>query len=87
MRQLKTAIWAKWRDLIAEQPQSGPSVAAFCSGRGLRSGQLFAWKKRLREADEAQFVAVEVSPAEAVAQPVPVTEWLATWILSLNRLS
>jgi len=72
MRQRKTAIWAKWRGLIAEQTQSGQSAAAFCSERGLRSGQFFAWKKRLREADGAQFVAVEVSPAEAVAQPSPM---------------
>jgi len=72
MRQRKTAIWAKWRGLVAEQTQSGLGVAAFCRERELRSGQFFAWKKRLREAEEAQFVAVEVRPAEAVMQPVPV---------------
>jgi len=71
MRQRKTAIWAKWRGLVAEQTQSGQGVAAFCRERGLRSGQFFAWKKRLREAEEAQFVAVEVRAAEAVAQPAP----------------
>jgi|ERR1017187_9827207 hypothetical protein len=71
MRQRKSAIWAKWRGLIAEQIQSGQSVAAFCSGRELRSGQFFAWKKRLRETDEAQFVTVEVRASEAVAQPAP----------------
>ena len=72
MRQHKTAIWAKWRGLVAEQTQSGQGVAAFCRERGLRSGQFFAWKKRLREAEEAQFVAVEVRPAEAVALSAPV---------------
>ena len=63
MRQRKTEAWAKWRGLVSEQKQSGQSVAAFCRERGLRSGQLFAWKKRLREAEAAQFVAVEVAPA------------------------
>ncbi|MGD0158617.1 MAG: hypothetical protein ABSB50_21220 [Terracidiphilus sp.] len=72
MRQRKTAIWAKWRGLVAEQEQSGQRAAAFCRERGLRSGQFFAWKKRLREAEEAQFLAVELRPTEAVAQPVPV---------------
>jgi len=72
MRQRKTAIWAKWRGLVAEQTQSGQGVAAFCRERELRSGQFFAWKKRLREAEEAQFVAVEVRPAEAVIQSAPV---------------
>ena len=62
MRQRKTEAWTKWRGLIAEQSQSGQSVAAFCIERSLRSGQFFAWKKRLREAEAAKFVAVEVAP-------------------------
>jgi transposase-like protein len=43
-----TEVWAKCRELAAEQKQSGQSVAAFCRERGLKSGQFFAWKKRLR---------------------------------------
>lgn len=31
---------------------------------------MFAWKKRLREAEAAQFVAVEVAPAPEVKLPV-----------------
>ena len=62
MRQRKAEAWTKWRALVAEQNQSGQSVAAFCNERGLRSGQFFAWKKRLREAEAAKFVSVEVSP-------------------------
>ena len=58
--------WAKWRGLVAEQQASGRSVARFCFERGLSSGQLFAWKKRLREAEASRFVALELSPvAEA----------------------
>ena len=47
--------------MVAEQGQSGRSVAAFCRERGLRASQFFAWKKRLRNDGAAQFV--EVRPA------------------------
>jgi transposase-like protein len=71
--------WAKWRGLVGEQSQSGQSVAAFCRERGLRDGQFFAWRKRLRDAEAARpsgddlslgtraarFVAVEVAPEGA----------------------
>jgi hypothetical protein len=32
--------------------------------RGVTSSQVFAWKKRLREAEKAQFVEVQIKPAE-----------------------
>ncbi len=41
-------------------------MGSFCRGRNLPSSQLFAWKKRLREAETGQFVAVEVAPAREV---------------------
>lgn len=72
MRQRKSEAWTKWRALVAEQNQSGHSVAAFCSERDLRSGQFFAWKKRLREAEAAQFVAVEVAPVAETKRPATV---------------
>lgn len=72
MRQRKAEAWTKWRALIAEQNQSGQSVAAFCSERGLRSGQFFAWKKRLREAEAAKFVAVEVMADAEMKRPASV---------------
>jgi hypothetical protein len=62
MRQGKSEAWAKWRGLVSEQIESGRCVAEFCRERGLKSGQFFAWKKRLRESEAAKFVAVEVSP-------------------------
>src|ERR1039458_6454168 len=71
MRQRKTEIWAKWRGLVAEQNQSGQSVAAFCRERGVKSGQFFAWKKRLRESEAGKFVAVEVAPAADAKRPAP----------------
>ena len=69
MRQGKAEEWAKWRGLVAEQTQSGQSVGAFCRERELKSGQFFAWKKRLREAEAVQFVAVEVGPVAETKWP------------------
>jgi len=62
MRERGTEAWTKWRGLAAEQKQSGESVAAFCRERGVPASQFFAWKRRLREAEAAKFVAVEVAP-------------------------
>jgi len=50
--------------MVSEQQASGQSVAAFCHARGMTSSQLFAWKKRLREAEKAEFVEVHVAPHE-----------------------
>ena len=71
MRQRKTEAWAKWRGLVAEQNLSGHGVAAFCRDRGLKSGQFFAWKKRLREAEAPKFLAVEVAPVAETKWPAP----------------
>jgi hypothetical protein len=72
MRQHKEEDWARWRGLVSEQVESGRSVATFCRERGLRDWQLYEWKKRLREAEAAPFVAVEVARSEAPTRPVPV---------------
>ena len=71
MRQSKAEAWAKWRGLVSEQAASGQSVARFCFERGLNSGQFFAWKKRLREAESPRFVSLELAPATE-------TKWAAT---------
>ena len=62
MRERDAELWSKWRRLISEQQASGQSVAAFCHARGMTSSQLFAWKKRLRESDKAEFVEVQMVP-------------------------
>ncbi len=59
-----SGLWEKWRAIVSEQIASGQSVAAFCKERGVTSSQVFAWKKRLREAEKAQFVEVQIKPAE-----------------------
>lgn len=66
MSRRRAEEWAKWRGLVAEQSQGGRSVAAFCNERGLRDSQFFAWKKRLRNAEPAQFA--EVRPTEGPVQ-------------------
>ena len=58
---------AKWRELVAEQEQSGQSVAAFCESRELTRSQLIYWKRRLREAERPSFV--EVQLAQPGAEP------------------
>src|SRR4051794_3342979 len=47
-------LWEKWRAIVSEQIASGQSVAAFCKERGVTSSQVFAWKKRLREAEKGR---------------------------------
>src|SRR4051812_3840612 len=61
-------LWEKWRAIVSEQVASGQSVAAFCKERGVTSSQVFAWKKRLREAEKAQFVEVQIKPAEPLRE-------------------
>ena len=47
--------------MVSEQIASGQTVAAFCRDRGIRDWQFYDWKKRVREAEAAKFVAVEVA--------------------------
>jgi ATP-dependent helicase YprA (DUF1998 family) len=61
MNQRREQAWAKWRDLVAEQEQSGLSVAAFCRDRELAQSQLTYWKRRVREAAKAPFVEVQLA--------------------------
>ena len=61
-------LWEKWRAIVSEQIASGQSVAAFCKARGVTSSQMFAWKKRLREADKGQFIEVQVTAAEPLRE-------------------
>ena len=60
-----SGLWEKWRAIVSEQIASGQSVAAFSKDRGVTSSQVFAWKKRFREAEKAQFVEVQIKPSEA----------------------
>ena len=51
----------KWRNLMAEQKESGQSVAAFCRTRGVREALFYYWKKQLQEVARSQFVELQVA--------------------------
>jgi len=61
MNERREQALAKWRVLVAEQEQSGQSVAAFCQNRELAQSQFTYWKRRLREAAKAPFVEVQLA--------------------------
>jgi hypothetical protein len=63
----------RWRGLVSEQVAGGKSVAAFCGERGLHDWQFYEWKKRLRKAEAASFVAVEVTVPAAPVSSAPVS--------------
>lgn len=67
----KAETWSRWRSLVTEQRDSGRSVAAFCRERGLPVSQMFAWKRRLREAETAQFVEIDVKPCSEPLHVAP----------------
>jgi transposase-like protein len=68
MGQQKEEERVRWQGILSEQTKSGKSIAAFCRDGGLPVWQFYEWKKRLRQAGAAKFVAVEVTgtgvPAE-----------------------
>jgi len=37
-----------WRGLIDQQARSGQSIRAWCEANGIKQGQYYAWKARLR---------------------------------------
>ena len=78
-------LWAKWRGLVSEQQASGQSVAAFCHARGMTSSQMFAWKKRLREAEKAEFVEVQVARQQKPHPPGSTPERGSTIEIRLVR--
>ena len=68
----KAETWSRWRGLVTEQRDSGKSVAGFCRERGLPVSQMFAWRRRLREPEVAQFVEIDVKPCSESLHVVPV---------------
>ena len=60
----------RWRGWLAEQKQSGQSVAVFCRERGVREWQFYEWRKRLRAKTEP-FVAVELVASQTTEAATP----------------
>jgi transposase-like protein len=60
-----------WRQRIAQQEKSGPSVSAFCREQGLSEPTFYAWRQRLRKQNTAvRFALVETKPAEETVPPI-----------------
>ena len=59
----------KWRSLIAEQKESGQSVAGFCRTRGLREALFYYWKRQLQAVARPQFVEVQVAKPDLSQRP------------------
>ena len=55
--------------MVAEQNGSGQCVATFCRERGVPASQLFAWKRRLRQAAAEPFVEVKLGSPAAWGPP------------------
>jgi hypothetical protein len=61
MNQHREEVWAKWRNLVSEQEESGQGVGAFCLARGLPRRQFYYWKKQLRMTASPQFIELQVA--------------------------
>jgi len=85
MRQLRSELWTKWRELVPEQSQSGQTVKAFCQNRGLRESLFYDWKKRIREGEAGKFVDVRVMGPKAQARPLPGLSAAIEFRLSKGR--
>ena len=67
-----------WRQKIAQQEESGLSVRAFCSERGLGVHSFYKWRQRLRRhTTPVGFALVETKPADE-AKPQPIELMLAS---------
>jgi hypothetical protein len=56
-----------WRNLIAEQEQSGHSVRAFCKQHRTSEYSFYQWRKRLAERLPMKFALVETNRAAPAA--------------------
>ncbi len=65
-----------WRELIAEQEQSGLSVRAFCEQHRTSEHSFYQWRKRLADQLPMKFALVETSqsaPASVAVLEVMLT--------------
>lgn len=77
VKRSKTATERFYRELLAEQEQSGLSLRAFAAGRGIPAGTLSCWRHQLKTRDAARAArktkAIEPRfvPVSVVEAPVP----------------
>lgn len=70
---------SRWRQLVADQCDSGLSVEAFCRREGLGVSTFFAWRRRLVSGPRPAFV--EVTAAAVAAEVEPIELMLALGIV------
>jgi len=79
-RQPSTEKERLWRQLLAEQADSGLTIKAFCQERGLQQYTFQFWKRRIRlldngrddkKLDAVSFVPVTVIPSKTIANSTP----------------
>jgi hypothetical protein len=59
---------ARWRKLLKDQQASGLPVSAFCRERGIAASSLFAWRRRLADAETV------FKPVTIAATPTPARD-------------
>ena len=67
-----------WRELVADQQQSGKSISAFCRERGQKAHLFYYWRKRLTALDPAaekavRFALVETNGGLPVRERMEIT--------------
>jgi len=55
-----------WRQLIAEQQQSGVSVRRFCQQRRTSEPSFYQWRKRFSQQHPVRFALVETGPGAGI---------------------
>ena len=62
-----------WRELIAQQEQSGLSVRAFCRQHRANEHSFYQWRKRLGKGLPVKFALVETGAGAAVAVEIALS--------------
>ena len=62
-----------WRELIAEQKESGKSIRAFCQERGQKEHLFYFWRQRLAPPEKAvRFALVETNGGLPVRETIEI---------------
>lgn len=56
-----------WREVVAEQGESGLSVRAFCQRKGISENSFYAWRRELKRRDGVQVNAAHRTSRERAA--------------------
>jgi transposase-like protein len=70
-REANPSLALAWKRRLGRQSRSGLSIAESCSQEGISPASFYSWRRRLRRADAAVFVPVEL-PASGFAAGVRI---------------